>query len=139
MQSSEDSRDSAEHQSNRPRFIFANLVNDLHPSAALASVRPRMSLVLRNAPRKREEECRSLVDTGFRPDVSAVATDDPLDGGESDPGSLEFLNGMQALKHAEELSGMRHVEAGAIVAHEIGASAVGWNGADFDPGCRALP
>jgi len=53
-----------------------------------------------------------------------MAANDALDRGEPDAGSLELLGGVQALKHSEELARIGHVEAGAVVAHEIGNAAI---------------
>ena len=43
---------------------------------------------------------------------------DALDGREPDPGALELVWGVQALEGAEEVLGVAHVEAGAVVAYE---------------------
>src|SRR5260221_102003 len=76
--------------------------------------------------------------SGIRLNVAAVTANNALDGREPDPGALEFLIRVQALEHAEELLGIRHVEAGAVVAHEIGAAPVAGNGADLDSRVGAL-
>ena len=48
-----------------------------------------------------------------------MAGNDTLDDGESDAGSLKFLNGMQALEHTEQLVGIPHVETGTIVSNKV--------------------
>jgi hypothetical protein len=45
--------------------------------------------------------------------------DDPLDGGESDPGAGELRGGVESLEGSEELVSVRHVEADAVVANVI--------------------
>src|SRR5262245_9937420 len=52
---------------------------------------------------------------------AAVALHDALHDGEAHAVALELGFAVQALEHAEELAGMAHVEAGAVVAHEVGA------------------
>ena len=42
--------------------------------------------------------------------------DDALHDREADAGTFEILRAMQPLEHAEELVGVSHIEAGAIVA-----------------------
>src|SRR5689334_3461037 len=50
--------------------------------------------------------------------------DDALRCGQADTGAGELKRRVQPLKRAEELSGIGHIEAGAIVADEVGSSAV---------------
>ena len=61
-----------------------------------------------------------------------MPANDPVDRRQPDAGALEFRRRMQALKHAEQLRRIGHVETGAVVAHEIGARLV-VSDADFDP------
>ena len=48
-----------------------------------------------------------------------MAMNDPLHRRQTDTGSLELVRGMKPLKDAEQLLRVLHVEAGAVVAHEI--------------------
>jgi hypothetical protein len=48
-----------------------------------------------------------------------VALDDLLHGRQADAGSLELISRVKPLEHAEQLAGIRHIEAGAVIAHEI--------------------
>ena len=79
-----------------------------------------------------EEECRTAPDRALSPDLPAMPADDALDGREPDPGPFEFCCRMQTLEDSEELRRMGHVETGAIVSHEIGATLVPCD-ADLDP------
>src|SRR6185436_12096416 len=84
----------------------------------------------------KEEGC-SLVHRAFRPDAPAVSVNDPLDGGKTDAGPGKFGHGMQALKGAEQLSYISHVEARAVIADEINGFIVFWFRSKFD--LRPLP
>src|SRR5262245_42575535 len=80
---------------------------------------------------QREVEGRALFRRGVGPDAAAVAADDALRGGEADAGALELLDGMQALEWAEELVGIRQVEAGTVVAnveHDLAVAAAATEG-----------
>src|SRR6185369_12573867 len=74
--------------------------------------------------RKREVKGRAFVDFAFRPNSTAVTTDNALDRGESDAGAFELGHVMQALKHAEQFARVGHIEAGAVVTDEIHRRAV---------------
>src|SRR5262249_24581000 len=50
-------------------------------------------------------------------DLASVATDDALDGRQSDPGSFELVLLVKPLKYAEQLVGVLHVEADSIVSN----------------------
>ena len=74
-----------------------------------------------------------------------MPADDPLHGGEPDPVPIEFGVGVEPLKHAEQLSGIGHVETGAVVAHEIGTGLVAlalnvsaYNGETFRAGIQSI-
>src|SRR5260370_19472792 len=71
-------------------------------------------------PGEREEEHRALAGRGIGPDAPAVPVHDALYRGEADAGALVLVRRMQALEGAEQLVGIAHVEAGAVVAHEEG-------------------
>src|SRR6185312_16496556 len=64
-------------------------------------------------------EARSAIGRGLRPYAAAVAADDPMRGRQSEAQAFELALRMQALKGTEELAGVAHVEANAVVAHEI--------------------
>src|SRR5712664_3783132 len=66
---------------------------------------------------EREVERCALARLGIGPDPAAVPVDDALDRRQPDPGALILVARVQALESAEELVGVRHVEAGAVVAH----------------------
>ena len=51
-----------------------------------------------------------------------MAMDDTLDHGQPDAGSLQFGIAVHALEDAEQLVGVTHVEADAVVADEIPVS-----------------
>ena len=57
---------------------------------------------------------------GLRPDPAAVLVDDALHGGQADAGARELPCVVKSLERAEQLAGVGHVEAHAVVAHEIG-------------------
>src|SRR5216117_2490007 len=82
--------------------------------------------------RKREEEDGAPADLRFGPDAPAVPVHDALHGREPDAGSGIFGCGMQPLERAEELVGIRHVEARSVVADEKGPAPAILQGADFD-------
>src|SRR5665213_349342 len=65
------------------------------------------------------EESRAGADGAFGPNAPAMAGDDALNRGETDAGPRELLARMQALERHEQFMSERHVEARAIVAHEI--------------------
>src|SRR6267143_1088775 len=66
---------------------------------------------------EREVERGALAGLGIGPDAAAVPVDDALDRRQPDPRALILVARVQALKSAEQLVGVRHVEAGAVVAH----------------------
>src|SRR5207249_4832250 len=67
----------------------------------------------------REVERGPLADDGLSPDVSAVLAHDALHRGESDASAGKLIKPVQALKGVEKLPRVFHVEAGAVVAHEV--------------------
>jgi hypothetical protein len=48
-----------------------------------------------------ERERRAGIDFGLCPDIAIMPPDNPLSHGEADSGSLEILDGVQALENAE--------------------------------------
>src|SRR6266496_2264125 len=71
-----------------------------------------------------ERECRALLHRALGPDLAAVAPDDALRAGETDPGPAELGRAVEALERAEELACVRHVEAGPVVPHEERGDAI---------------
>lgn len=61
---------------------------------------------------------------------------DPLRGHEADASSRELGVAVHALERTEELTGMLHVEADAVVPHVEATFAVRSFAADFDDGVR---
>src|SRR5262249_40455002 len=68
---------------------------------------------------EREVERRTFVGLRVRPDATAMTRDDALDRDEPDAAARELCFGMQALERHEQLVCVLHVEADAIVAHEV--------------------
>src|ERR1700734_641252 len=67
---------------------------------------------------KREVERRTFIRCPFAPDLPAMAVDDALNGGQSNPGAFKLFRQMQALKNAEQLVHISHVKACAVVTYE---------------------
>src|SRR5258706_910151 len=65
-----------------------------------------------------KEKHRTLARLGVGPDTPAVPVHDALDCSKTDAFSGIVRLGVQPLEGAEELRGIGHVEAGAVVAHE---------------------
>ena len=81
-------------------------------------------------------ECRTFIRRGFGPDAAAMPLDDALHNRQPNAGAFLIFGSMQALEHAEQFTRVLHVEANAIVAHEIHNSAVHQFEADFNLGGR---
>src|SRR3954464_1995127 len=77
------------------------------------------------------EGCAAIHDR-LGPDGAAVALDDFLDDREADAGALEILAAVQPLEDAEEPAVVLHVEADAIVLHEINGRVLVRDRADLD-------
>src|SRR5690606_14198874 len=92
----------------------------LRRSSAPAARRSCRLLLLRPLG-QREIERRSASGLGLRPDASAVPLDDLLDDGETHAHAFELARLVQSLEYTEELAGVTHVEAHAVVAHEVDA------------------
>src|SRR5436309_4606093 len=86
-----------------------------------------------------EEKGCALVQFRLGPDPSAVLVDDALADGQAHAGSFKVLHPVHALEHSEELAGVIHIEAGAIVANKYGALAVRHGLADLNYGAVAHP
>src|SRR5438477_351725 len=65
-----------------------------------------------------EEEGRAAAGRGLGPDASAMAPHDPCCRRQTQTDAFKLLLAMQALKQAEELVGIFHVEADAVIANE---------------------
>jgi len=78
-----------------------------------------------------------MTDDAVGPDVAVMSANDAGDRGEADPRAFEVFVAMEAVEGVEELVGVEHVEACAVVADEPGAGvACGGIPADIDD--RAL-
>src|SRR5262245_10397236 len=75
-------------------------------------------------PLQGEIERRPLVPLGFGPDASAVAVHDALGDGQADARPLELLRVMKPLEDFEQLVGIAHVEAGAVIFDKVGRTPV---------------
>ena len=64
---------------------------------------------------EREVENSAFACFAFGAHLAAVAMDDALDGRQADTGSFELLGSVQALEHAEKLSGITHIETRTII------------------------
>src|SRR6266511_3010212 len=102
-------------------------------STSRISMGPRIAeSVIGGSALEAEEERRSRAGLGLRPHSPAVPMHDPLDDGEADPGPLVFLGPVHPLKHPEQLVGVAHVEADAVVLDEIHPMALQLPGPDLD-------
>src|SRR5215813_2725967 len=72
----------------------------------------------RRAAVEREVERRAVIDAALCPDLTTVAMQDALNARQANPGAGELGDGVQPLERNEQLVGERHVEPGAVVAHE---------------------
>src|SRR5205807_236876 len=71
-----------------------------------------------------KKERGASFDFRLRPDLPSVFVNNALHRGQAYAGAFEIFAAMQALEHAEELIGMLHVEADAVIAHENRGPAV---------------
>src|SRR6185437_1621144 len=62
----------------------------------------------------------ALIRGGVRPYSTAMPAENSVGTGQPDTYAFEFLLRMHTLEGTEELAGMGHIEAGAVVAHEVG-------------------
>src|SRR5438876_8322446 len=81
-----------------------------------------------------EEERRAHAALRLGPHPSAMPIDDPLDDGKADPGPLVLLGPVHPLEHPEQLVGVAHVEADAVVLDEIHPMALQLPGPNLDHG-----
>ena len=82
--------------------------------------------------RQSELERRAFVRPRLGPDPATVFVDDALNGGQAQAVPGKLLCSMQAVQHAEEFVPALHVEADAVVAHEIDNAFLGLAPADGD-------
>src|SRR5437016_6493608 len=68
---------------------------------------------------QREVEGGSAIDGRFRPDLTAMAMNDALNGRQPDAGAWELRLRMQPLEGTEQFAGVLRIETGAIVAHVV--------------------
>ena len=68
---------------------------------------------------KSEMECCSLAHCSFGPSATAVTTEYALYGSQANTGAFELGYGMETLEGQEQFIDIGHIEAGAVVAHEI--------------------
>jgi hypothetical protein len=81
---------------------------------------------------QREKERRAPPRLALRPNASAVAMDDPLNGSQADASTFEILLVMETLEHSEKFIRILRVKADAIIADKECSDAVGLAGADAD-------
>ena len=73
---------------------------------------------------QREAEARALSGRRLHRDAAAVPVHDAAHRGQAHPGALEFAGVVQALEGFEQVAGLGHVEASAVVAHTEAAQAI---------------
>ena len=86
-----------------------------------------------------EVQSCALADCAFDPHSALVAADDSLNCGQADSRSGELTVAVQALEGAEQTVYIGHVEAGAVVAHEVDGAIFGLVCSEFYPRLRLLP
>src|SRR5690606_22835761 len=72
-----------------------------------------------------EMEGSTVAGFGLGPDPAAVARQDAAHAGQADAGARVLAGLVQALEHPEQLAGVGHVEADAVVADGEMVAAVG--------------
>ena len=87
---------------------------------------------------QREVEGRARTNLAFSPDSPSVPHDDPMHGRQSDSSSFELTLRVEALEWREELAGVLHVEAGAIVANDVRCLPFMFRPTELDPGIATL-
>src|SRR5947208_9434557 len=83
-----------------------------------------------------EIKCRAPVQFRFHPDPSTVLLNNSFHRGQANARALEIFGAVKALEDAEQLIGILHAEADAIVANENGRIPVFFHLADFDDGAE---
>src|SRR5262245_350749 len=64
-------------------------------------------------------ERRALAERALRPGLSSVSPRESRHDGETDAVTTVVVTRVESLEHAEEFLGVAHVEADALVAHEV--------------------
>src|SRR5258708_27208612 len=86
-----------------------------------------------------EEKSGALVEFRLGPDAAAVLVNNALADGQPHAGAFKVLRPVHALENAEELAGVFHIEAGAIVANKYHVLTVHHRLSDFNDGAVAYP
>src|SRR5437016_13683634 len=84
-----------------------------------------------------EIKCRAPVQFRLHPDPATVLLNNALHRGQANARALEIFGAVKALEDAEQLIGILHAEADAIVANENGRIPVFFHLADFNDGAGA--
>jgi hypothetical protein len=87
---------------------------------------------------QREVKGRALLDSGFRPDLTAMAVNDALHGGQSDARAREILLAVQALKGPKQFRTVGYIEADTVIADEISQLTVSLTNPEFYARLRML-
>jgi hypothetical protein len=64
-------------------------------------------------------KCCSLSHRTFSQDMTTVSMDNPLHGGQSNPGPRELLDQVETLEGSETPLGLPHIESTAIIVYKI--------------------
>src|SRR5262245_13618362 len=109
-------------------------------SSGLSSTNRMSFSCMGSFPRRshREVKGRALLDSGFRPDLTAVAVNDALHGGQPDARAREFLLAVEALKGPKQSRTVGHIEADTVIADEISQLTVSFANPEFDARLRML-
>src|ERR1700722_1722734 len=83
---------------------------------------------------QREMKRCALIDFPFGPYPAALALDDALNSRQANSRSWKILCRVQALKGPEQLAGVRLIEPGAVIPHEVFPAAVLSGTSKFDAG-----
>src|ERR1051325_11715667 len=75
----------------------------------------------------------------FGPDTASMTSDDALHCREANTCACEFVGPVQTLKRNEQLGGMSHIEARAVVADVVSNFAVPHEAAEFEARRRSIP
>ena len=64
-----------------------------------------------------EIKCGTFFNLGFSPYITAMTTNDPLNRGQPDARTGEFIHAVKTLKSAKEAVGILGIETGSVVSH----------------------
>src|ERR1700686_2162001 len=88
---------------------------------------------------QRAVKCCTVVHRAFRPHAAAVTLDNPADGSQPDPGSLEFIR-MKPLEYLEQLVDIGHFKTYSVIANkDRGFIFVSTATTDLDTSFRPAP